>query len=42
MKPFARNFDLPRTQLSYILYDVFLRLGDAGFTDHIPDILQKH
>ena len=32
VKPFKRNYDLPRTSLSYILFDVFLGIGDEGFT----------
>lgn len=38
VKPFGRNFELPRTQLSYVLYDVFLRCGDAGFTDPLDTL----
>lgn len=32
IKGFQRNFDLPRSQLSYVLHDVFLKHGDFGFT----------
>ncbi|UCV16986.1 hypothetical protein [Quatrionicoccus australiensis] len=31
LKGFQRNFDLPRSQLSYVLHDVFLKHGDIGF-----------
>ena len=31
IKGFQRNFDLPRSQLSYVLHDVFLKHGDIGF-----------
>lgn len=30
---FKRNFDLPRSMLSYVLFDVILRIGERGFTD---------
>lgn len=32
LKGFQRNFDLPRSQLSYVLHDVFLKHGECGFT----------
>ena len=32
IKGFQRNFDLPRSQLSYVLHDVFLKHGEFGFT----------
>lgn len=31
IKGFQRNFNLPRSQLSYVLHDVFLKHGDIGF-----------
>lgn len=31
LKGFQRNFDLPRSQLSYVLHDVFFKQGDVGF-----------
>ena len=35
VRPFSRNFDLPRTQLSYVLHDVFLKIGSRGFSEPI-------
>lgn len=31
VKPFRRNFDLPRSSLSHVFFDVFLKIGEAGF-----------
>lgn len=39
IKGFQRNFDLPRSQLSYVLHDVFLRHSELGFT--VPIGLQE-
>lgn len=33
--PFKRNFDLPRSMISYVLFDVILKIGERGFTDPI-------
>lgn len=30
---YRRNFDLPRSMISYILHDVFLKIGERGFTE---------
>lgn len=35
IKGFGRNFDLPRSMLSYVLYDVMLKIGEKGFTEPI-------
>ena len=32
---FKRNFDLPRSMISYVLFDVILRIGERGFTEAI-------
>lgn len=32
---FKRNFDLPRSMISYVLFDVILRIGERGFTEVI-------
>ena len=32
---FKRNFDLPRSMISYVLFDVILKIGDRGFTEVI-------
>lgn len=32
---FKRNFDLPRSMISYVLFDVLLRIGERGFTEAI-------
>jgi hypothetical protein len=29
---YKRNFNLPRSALSHVLFDLFLRIGEAGFT----------
>lgn len=31
LKGFGRNHDLPRSEMSYVLHDVFLKHGEAGF-----------
>jgi hypothetical protein len=31
VKGFKRNFDLPRSSLSYVFFDLFLKIGDEGF-----------
>lgn len=33
--PFRRNFELPRSMISYVLFDVILKIGERGFTDPI-------
>jgi hypothetical protein len=33
--PFKRNFDLPRSMMSYVLFDVILKIGERGFTEPI-------
>ena len=35
VKGFRRNYDLPRSQLSHVLHDVFLCHGEVGFTGAI-------
>lgn len=35
IKPFKRNFDLPRSSLSYVFFDLFLKIGEGGF-DCVP------
>jgi hypothetical protein len=35
VKPFRRNFDLPRSMMSYVLFDVILKIGERGFTEPI-------
>ena len=32
IKPYSRNFDRPRSELSHVLHDVFLKIGERGFT----------
>lgn len=32
---FRRNFNLPRSMLSYVLYDVMLKIGEKGFNEII-------
>lgn len=36
VKPFKRNFNLPRSSISHVFFDVFLKLGEAGF-DAVPE-----
>jgi hypothetical protein len=38
VKSFRRNFNLPRSMLSYVLYDVMLKIGNQGFTEPIGNI----
>lgn len=35
VKPFKRNFNLPRSAISHVFFDVFLKIGEAGF-DAVP------
>lgn len=35
VKPFKRNFNLPRSSISHVFFDVFLKIGEAGF-DSVP------
>ncbi len=35
VKPYSRNFDRPRSELNLVLHDVFLKIGELGFT-HKP------
>lgn len=37
VKGFRRNFELPRSMVSYVLFDVFLGIGEGGFI-HCPNI----
>ena len=32
IKPYNRNYDCPRSELSHVLCDVFLKIGELGFT----------
>jgi len=32
IKPYNRNYDRPRSELSHVLHDVFLGIGELGFT----------
>lgn len=32
IKPYGRNFERPRSELSHVLHDAFLRIGELGFT----------
>ena len=32
IKPYGRNHDRPRSELSHVLHDVFLKIGEQGFT----------
>ncbi len=41
VKPFKRNFDLPRSSISHVFFDVFLKIGEAGFTC-VPGAVAKH
>lgn len=31
VKPFKRNFDLPRSSISHVFFDLFLKIGEGGF-----------
>ena len=33
--PFRRNFDLPRSMVSYVMFDVLLKIGERGFSEPI-------
>lgn len=35
VKPFKRNFNLARSSISHVFFDVFLKIGEASF-DSIP------
>jgi hypothetical protein len=35
LTPFRRNFDLPRSMMSYVLFDVILKIGERGFNEPI-------
>ena len=32
IKPYGRNYERPRSELSLVLHDVFLKIGELGFT----------
>jgi hypothetical protein len=32
IKPYGRNYERPRSELSHVLHDVFLKIGEEGFT----------
>ncbi|MEQ1715903.1 MAG: hypothetical protein ABL907_07955, partial [Hyphomicrobium sp.] len=32
IKPYGRNYERPRSELSHVLHDVFLKIGEHGFT----------
>ena len=38
---FRRRFDLPRSVLSHVFFDVFLGIGDKGFTE-VPPLQAQH
>jgi hypothetical protein len=31
VKHYKRNFDLPRSSLSHVFFDLFLKIGEEGF-----------
>lgn len=35
VQPFRRNYNLPRSMLSHVLYDVMLKIGEDGFNEPI-------
>lgn len=41
VKPFKRNFNLPRSSISHVFFDVFLKIGEDGF-DCVPGVPRKH
>lgn len=41
VKPFKRNFNLPRSAISHVFFDVFLKIGEAGFNS-VPGTLAKY
>lgn len=41
VKPFSRNYQLDRSQMSHVLYDVSLGIGDAGFTEPVNGWFQE-
>ncbi len=41
VKPFKRNFDLPRSSISHVFFDVFLKIGEDGF-NCVPGEPAKH
>lgn len=41
VKPFKRNFDLPRSSISHVFFDVFLKIGEDGF-NCVPGMLARH
>ncbi|NOT15662.1 MAG: hypothetical protein HOP21_08845 [Methylotenera sp.] len=38
IKSFSRNYNLPRSMLSYVLYDVMLKIGEKGFTEPLSNL----
>lgn len=36
---YKRNFDLPRSMISYVFFDTFMKLGETGFNDNPKSIL---
>lgn len=38
VKAFGRNFDLPRSMISYVMFDVLLKIGERGFSEPIGNI----
>lgn len=40
VKPFKRNFNLPRSSISHVFFDVFLKIGEDGF-DCVPGPVAK-
>jgi len=37
VKPYGRNFKVPQSMVSQVLYNTTLRIGDAGFDQPVPD-----
>ena len=37
VEPYRRNFNLPRSMLSQVLYDVMLKIGEKGFNEVITE-----
>lgn len=41
VSPFHRDYQLPRSMVSYVLYDLFLKIGEDGFNVPIANIVVK-
>lgn len=42
VKAFSRNYDLPQSSLSYVIFNIILGKDDCGFKQPLHELLQEN